>query len=140
MSEQITYEGMMALFWETREQIRESAAEFDRRMLEADRRMKAAELRMKKTDARIGDLTGSMSKVIDRMVAGHNIKQFQEKFGYTIESHSRNKTFGHDLPDNMKGEIDLFLENGDIAIVIEVKTTFKAKDVGYVYRDASSLL
>ena len=33
----------------------------------------------------------------------------------------------------MPGErIDLFLENGDFAIVIEVKTTFKAKDVGYL--------
>ena len=62
---------------------------------------------------------------------GQNIaKQFQEKFGYIIESHSREKTFGENLPKGLQGEIDLFLENGDMAIVIEVKTTFKAKNVG----------
>ena len=64
------------------------------------------------------------------MVSGHNIiKQFQD-LGYVISSYSRNKTFGHDLPKGSQGEIDLFLENGDIAILIEVKTTLKAKNVG----------
>ena len=29
----------------------------------------------------------------------------------------------------MRGEIDLFLENGDIAILIEVKTTLETKDI-----------
>ena len=136
MSEQpLTFESVLELirkstrksireFREMRRKMQESADEFDRRILEADRRMK-------RTDERIGELTGSMGKVIERMVAGQNIaKQFQEKFGYVIESHSRNKTFGDALPKDMRGEIDLFLENGDIAIVIEVKTTLKAKNVG----------
>ena len=130
MSEQLTYAGILELFREGQREIKEmrramkeSAAEFDRRMQEADRRMK-------KTDERIGELTGSMGKVIERMVAGHNIiKQFQA-LGYKIERCSRNITFGHNLPDGKQGEIDLFLEDGDIAIVIEVKTTLKAKNVG----------
>ena len=34
----------------------------------------------------------------------------------------------------MRGEIDLFLENGDIAILIEVKTTLQTKDVHKLMR------
>jgi hypothetical protein len=113
--------------------MKNQATEFDRRMQEADRRIEKTELQMKRTSREIGNLTGSMGRVIERMVGGRNIiKQFQEKFGYIIDSHSRNKNFGDALPDNMKGEIDLFLENGDIAILIEVKTTFKENDVGYL--------
>jgi len=103
--------------------LKESAAEFDRRMQEADRRMK-------RTDERIGELTGSMGKVIEHMVAGHNIVKKFQALGYQIERCSRNITFGHNLPDGKQGEIDLFLEDGDIAIIIEVKTTLKAKNVG----------
>jgi hypothetical protein len=136
MSEQITYEGMMALFRETREQLKESRRDFSERLKEstakANREMEALRQQMKRTDKKIGELTGSMGRVIERMVAGLNIiKQFQD-LGYIIESHSRNKTFGDALPKDMRGEIDLFLENGDIAIVIEVKTTFKENDVGYL--------
>ena len=136
MAEQtLNIEGILELFRRSDERfearLQASAAEFDRRMAEADRQTAEIKRQMKRTDQKIGELTGSMGRVIERMVAGKNIaKQFQEKFGYIIESHSRNKTFGDALPGNMKGEIDLFLENGDIAIVMEVKTTFKAKNVG----------
>ena len=157
----ITYEQMMALFQETREQFRESREQFresreqfretreqiaettqqmretDRRGQEIDRRLadtvrivQATDRQIKKTNKKVGELTGSMGKVIERMVAGRNIiKQFHD-LGYIISSHSRNKTFGEDLPDGNQGEIDLFLENGEIAILIEVKTTLKAKNVG----------
>jgi len=138
MAEQaLTFEGMMALFSRNAEELREerresdqrfearlqaSAAEFDRRMAETNRVLK-------KTTEEVGKLGNSMGKVIERMVSGRNIiKQFHD-LGYMISSHSRNKTFGEDLPDGNQGEIDLFLENGEIAILIEVKTTLKTKNV-----------
>ena len=153
MSEQqLTYEIVLALIREnsreTREEhrefqrsLKEQGAEFDRRMQEADRRMQEAGRKMQERDAeyarrakatnrKIGELTGSLGRVIERMVSGHNIiKQFQD-LGYVISSYSRNKTFGHDLSKGNQGEIDLFLENGDVAILVEVKTTLKAKNVG----------
>jgi len=137
-AQQLTYEGVLEMFRETDRLIKNQGAEFDRRMQEADRRMQERDAeyarRAKETNRKIGkqigDLTGSMGRVIERMVSGHNIiKQFQD-LGYVISSYSRNKTFGHDLPKGNQGEIDLFLENGDIAILIEVKTTLKAKNVG----------
>ena len=113
-----------------KERLQESATEFDRRMAEADRQTAEIKRQMKRTDQKIGELTGSMGRVIERMVGGRSIiKQFKD-LDYVIECHSRNVEFGESMPDNMKGEIDLFLENGDVAIVIEVKTTFKEKNVG----------
>jgi len=139
MSEQsLTYESVLEL-------IREGTAAFQREMqeyrlerqrsaAEFDREMKrsAAEFdrRMKETDKKIGKLTDSIGMMVENMVGSKKlIKQFQEKYGYIIESHSRNKTFGDRQPDDMKGEIDLFLENGEIAILIEVKTTLRKQGV-----------
>jgi len=150
MSEQtLTFEGILELFRrgaeELREERREGArrfdeslakqrAEFDRALKESaaefDRRIQEADQRMKRTDERIGELTGSMGKVIEHMVAGHNIVKKFQALNYKIERCSRNITFGLGLPDGKQGEIDLFLEDGNIAIVIEVKTTLKAKNVG----------
>ena len=144
-AQQLTYESVLELIRENsremreehqefRRSLKEQGAEFDRRMQEADRRVKERDAeyarRAKETNKKISELTGSMGRVIERMVSGHNIiKQFQD-LGYVISSYSRNKTFGHDFPQGYQSEIDLFLENGDIAILIEVKTTLKAKNVG----------
>ena len=145
-AQQLTYEGLLEIFRESdrrfNEKLENQSAEFDRLMKERDaafdRRMKEqraeydriAKETNRKIGKQIGELTGSMGRVIERMVAGRNIiKQFQD-LGYVISSYSREKTFGNDLPEGNQGEIDLFLENGDIAILIEVKTTLKAKHVG----------
>ena len=118
----------------TFEDIMEFMREIGRRQQEFDRALKESatdfDRRMKKLSKEIGELTGSMGKVIEHMVAGHNIVKNFQALNYQIERCSRNITFGHNLPDGKQGEIDLFLEDGDIAIIIEVKTTLKAKNVG----------
>ena len=118
---------------EMRRSMQESAAEFDRRMAESAaefaKTRQETDRVLKRTTEEVGKLGNRMGKVIERMLAGDNIiGQFQEKFGYIIDSYSRNKTFGRGL-EGLQGEIDLFLENGDIAILIEVKTTLETKDV-----------
>ena len=131
MSEQtLTFDGILELFRRSDERfgarLQESAAEFDRAMQKS-----AAEFdrRMKETNEKIGDLTDSIGKMVENMVGGKKvIRKFQD-LDYIIEQWSRNLEFGQSLPDNMKGEIDLFLENGDIAILIEVKTTLRKQEV-----------
>jgi len=143
MSEQpLTYESVLSLIREGttafRQEMAEGTAAFRQEMAERaaeyerERQESAADFdrRMKKLSKEIGELTGSMGKVIEHMVAGHNIVKKFQALNYNIERCSRNITFGHNLPDGKQGEIDLFLEDGDIAIVMEVKTTFKAKNVG----------
>ena len=109
--------------------------EIERFMKETSEQMRETDRRMKRTDEKIGDMTGSMGRVIEHMAAGHNIIKKFQALDYVIESYSRNKTFGYDLPEDLRGEIDLFLENGDVAILIEVKTTLKTKNVSKFMRD-----
>ena len=147
-AQQLTYEGLLEVFRESdrrfNEKLEKQGAEFDRLMKERDaafdRRMQETDRRMRERDAeyaqrakvtnkKIGDLTGSIGRVIEHMVAGDNIIKRFQALDYKIGDYSRNKKFGRDLPRDMWGEIDLFLENGDIAILIEVKTTLETKDV-----------
>jgi len=136
---------------EFRRSLKEQGAEFDRRMEEQraesarekkERKERDAEFdrRAEKRDAeyarmrkelntKIGDLGNSIGRIIEHMVAGNNIIKKFKTLDYEIESHSRNKQFGHTFPKDFQGEIDLFLENGDIAILIEVKATLETKDV-----------
>ena len=147
----LTFEQLMASFQEVSKKLQESNAASDLRKQEADLQMKEIREQMRKTNRllrktdmllqetvrvaertskEVGKITGSMGKVIEHMVGGDFIiKQFQEKFGYIIESYSRNKTFGRGAPNGLQGEIDLFLENGEIAILMSVKTKLRAKDV-----------
>jgi len=114
---------------ELRRSIKEQGAEFDRRKQETDRQIQETHRIAQKTSKDIGNLGNSIGRVIEHMVAGNNIIKKFKALDYVIESHSRNKQFGHTLPPDMQGEIDMFLENGDIAILIEVKMTLDAKDV-----------
>jgi hypothetical protein len=153
-AQQLTYESVLELIRESsregsreiqemRRLMKERDAEFDRRIQEADLRtaeireqMQETDLRIKRTNEEVGNITGSMGRVIEHMVAGDNIIGKFKNLGYNIGDYSRNKKFGRDLPEELgaKGEIDLFLENGDIAILIEVKTTLQTKDVHKLMR------
>jgi len=131
MSEQqLTYESVLKLISENSREfsrsLKEQGAEFDRRMQERDAEYARIS---KRTNKKIGDLTGSIGRVIEHMVAGDNIIKKFQALDYTISDYSRNKKFGRNLSRDMWGEIDLFLENGDIAILIEVKTTLETQDV-----------
>ena len=120
--QQLTYEGVLEMFRETREQIRESEAAFDRRMQKTERIARKASKSVSKLGNRIGD-------IIENMVGGNALIRKFRALGYNISEYSRKTTFGSDLSKDMRGEIDLFLVDGDIAILVEVKTTLQTADV-----------
>lgn len=146
----LTYEGVFEMIRESGHEfdrrMEESSREFDRRMEESrrkfDRRMEESgrkfDRRMeesrrefdrmsKKTDKKISKLGSRIGEIIECMVEGNIVKKFQS-LGYDVEECSRNKSF-----DNRKlgisGEIDLLVGDGDISILIEVKTTLEEADV-----------
>jgi hypothetical protein len=62
------------------------------------------------------------------MVGGNNLLHQFQALGYNIVQFGRNISFGkEELGTN--GEIDLYLWDGDIAILVEVKTTLKTVHV-----------
>ena len=148
----LTYEGILEMFRETGERMKETERiiqgiaqrqaetaeqmkETDRKMQETDRIIQETALRQAETDRivkatsrDIGKLGSRIGDIIENMVGGGNIVAQFRALGHHVIAHSRNKTFGGPEDDD-SGQIDLFLENGDIAILVEVKTTLKNDDI-----------
>ena len=97
----ITYDQMMALFLETREQIQETH----------------------RAIARLGDRLGQL---VAAMVEGGIVRMFKE-LGYEFDVYNPRYRFGN--KELGYGEVDLFLENGDYALLVEVKTNLSVDDV-----------
>ena len=126
----LTHEAILEMFRETREQFRETREqmkETDRRIQETDRQMKETDRQMKETDKKISALGSRIGEIVENMIGGDIVNQFRE-FGYAITRYGRNLIFGREGTAE-SGEVDLFLEDGDIAILIEVKTSLKTADV-----------
>ncbi len=99
---------------------REMADEEKRRSQELDRRFRETSQKISALGSRIGE-------IVENMVGGDIVNQFRE-LGYDVSLLSRNIRFGVQGLTEC-GEIDLFLEDGDTAILIEVKTNLKTEDV-----------
>jgi len=144
-SNQLTYEGILELFRQTAEQMKEtdrkmkenaeqmkeSDRKFQEQMKESDRKMKEmsqeTDRKIKETNRQIAALGSRIGEIVENMVKGRIVEKFQT-FGYVITRYGRNVSFEYKKL-GIRGEVDLFLENGDVAILIEVKTTLETADV-----------
>ena len=123
MSEQqipLTYERVLELFQETTLIFQETDRKIDRIVQETNEQMK-------KTDKKIGFLSARIGQIVENMVAGNIVDKFQA-FGYDVTECCPHRSFKNKKL-GIVGEIDLFLDNGDLAILIEVKTTLETADV-----------
>ena len=136
MSEQntLTYEGILEMFRETRQQIQENALQMketdrklDRLFAETNLQMKETNLRMKETDKKISALGSRIGEIVEKMVEGNIVEKFND-LGYEVTEFNRYKSF-ENKKLGIRGEIDLFLDDGEVAILIEVKTTLETTDV-----------
>ena len=105
----ITYERILELFQET-----------DRKFQETDRKFQ-------ETDRKISALGSRIGEIVENMVGGNIVAQFQN-YGYNVTEISRNIEFGI-KGTTTAGEIDVLLDDGDVAILIEVKTKLTTDDV-----------
>ena len=141
---------------EFKQQMAESRREFDERQAKADERQAKADERMEKlkeaferTDKAIertneaverateaverateavGSLSNRVGEMVEKLVGeGNLVSQFRE-LGIKVKTHSRHKVFGEKWTTE-GGEIDLFMEDGDVSILVEVKTTLKINHV-----------
>jgi len=125
---------------EFKQWLQESAQEFDHRLQEfarqrqeTERIIQAMAKRVEKTSKEVSSLGTRVGEIVENMVGGDIDKQFQA-LGYNVTAHSRNKIFGDEKTGD-DGEIDLLLEDGDVAILIEAKTRLKVDDVlGHIER------
>jgi hypothetical protein len=119
----LTYEGVLELI----QRLTMQMAETDLKIQANAEQMKETDRKIQETNKAIGKLGSRVGEIVENMVAGNIVAQFRE-LGYKIKDRSENKVFGEE-GTSASGEIDLLLEDGDIAILIEAKTTLKTDDV-----------
>ncbi|GHV74260.1 hypothetical protein AGMMS49940_15620 [Spirochaetia bacterium] len=97
----------------TFEQIREMFQEIGRKQEETDRQIS-------RLGSRLGDL-------IEHLTASNILDKFNDE-GYQFTQISRNHTL-KDTKNMVIAEIDILLENGNYAMVVEVKTNLTKSDI-----------
>ena len=123
----LTYEGILELFRETDRQMKETRIQMKETDLKLDRLFAETDRQMKETGKKISALGSRIGEIIEYMVKGNIVAKFQ-KLGYEVNEYSRNKFF-ENKKLGIRGEIDLFLDDGEVAVLIEVKTTLETADV-----------
>lgn len=122
-----SFEQMMALFYETRTQIKEMGERMDKFAIESEKLSRETAKEIKAVTKNIGDIGNSLGKYTEGLL-GPSIRTILEKeFGMK-------NTFS-----NTKGEIGikhyeidyLGVSNGNVneAMIVEVKSNLKAKDI-----------
>jgi len=101
--------------------------EIARRQEETDRQMKETDRQMKETDRRLGKLGNRMGEIVEHMIAPNLREKFRE-LGLNFPQANINSDVA-DYENNIFLEIDVKLENGDKAMLVEVKTNLTTEDV-----------
>ncbi|MDR2028564.1 MAG: hypothetical protein LBP93_03390 [Treponema sp.] len=101
--------------------------ETGRKMQETDRQMKETDRKMKETDRRVGELTNRLGDMVEHMVVPNLLSGFQS-LGFEFEV-AHKGTEIRDTKNDIFTEIDVFLENGDKVMIVEIKTTLRTRDV-----------
>jgi hypothetical protein len=97
--------------------------ETDRKMQETDRKMQETDRKMKETDRKIGALGSRLGEIVENLMTPDIYRQFNKR-SYQFTRASRDQEL-HNSDGSFYAEIDVFVENGDYALVIEVKTKLK---------------
>ena len=131
----LTYERILEMFQEVKvmfqgaaEQMKVQSAETNRKFQETAEQIKKTDLQIERTNQSVGGLSSSVGDLIVSMVKGNIIEKFQALGYNNLDDYCEKKKFKNSKL-GIDGEIDLFVENGDIAILIEVKTTLETSDV-----------
>ena len=119
----ITYEQMMALFRRTDEKI----AELVESQKESERQWQQTRQDIVEANQRHGKLSDRIGDLVQAMVYG-GIKRLFRELGYDFDVINQKYFFGK-KELGIYGEVDLFLENGEFALLVEVKTNLSVKDV-----------
>ncbi|GHT12417.1 hypothetical protein FACS1894170_07220 [Planctomycetales bacterium] len=142
----MTFEQLMQSFQESRQEMKERAEQYERERKEADeraeRRAEEAERRAEERAAqyekerkeaekawnkRFGEFSDRLGELVEGMVEGKIVRKFQQ-YNYTFGECSQRHKFDN-KKINVSGEFDLFLQDGDYVLGIEVKLKLTISDV-----------
>jgi len=115
-----SFESVWALFQETDRFMKENAEQHERDMREIREIQKKTERIVEKNAVEMGRLSRRMGEVVEYMVAPNLRDKFNE-FGFNF-SQSNQNTIVSDKENKISFEIDVFLQNYNKALLVEVKT------------------
>jgi len=116
----LTFEHVWAALMENKEQQKETYRQIKESQKETDRQIK-------EIGKRLGDFTNSFGDVVEHMIAPNLLEKFQE-MGFDFEEASNNVKV-HNKKNDIKFEIDVFLQNGDVAMLVEIKADLTISDI-----------
>jgi len=119
----LNLETVLAVLREVAENQKEAAE----RQKELDRIVKENALQMKETDRRLGKLGNRFGEIVEYMVAPNLCEKFRE-LGLIFQK-SNSGTSVKDYEHGVFFDIDVMLESGDKAMLVEIKSTLTAEDV-----------
>jgi hypothetical protein len=135
----LNFEKVWAMFQETIKENERQRQESERRrqeQLEEDERrwqeerketLRILQESKKELDRKMGDLGRKFGIMIEHMMIPNMIEKFRQ-LGYVFEKSSPNVLI-QDEKNEIYAQIDLFLENGDSAMVVEVKVQPNTGDI-----------
>ena len=94
---------------------------------ETARQMKETDRQMQEYNKRFGDFTNRFGEVVEYMIAPNLREKFKD-FDLNFPKANSNTDVA-DYDNNIFFEIDVMLENGDKAMLVEVKTKLTTEDV-----------
>jgi len=115
---------------ETERAIKEMSREVAEMQKETDRLSRKNERAIKALNKQMGGLHNSFGELAEYMVAPGVVDLFNDK-GYHITKAATcgYKIFEKDKKRRIRAEIDLYMENGDYIIAVEVKTSLGENDI-----------
>jgi hypothetical protein len=123
----LTFEDVWAMFQETDRKFNET----DRQFKETDRKIKETELLIeklaKKTDKQLGELGNRFGELAEHLVTPNITEKFRA-LGYSFTKAGPDVKFT-DVRGKTLAEVDVWLENGDFALAVEVKSYLRIQDV-----------
>jgi hypothetical protein len=94
---------------------------------ETDRQMKETDRQLKETDRKIGELGNRFGELAEHLVRP-NIKEKFRALNYTFTKAGSDIEF-FDHTGKALTEVDIWLENGDFVMAVEIKSRLRVRDV-----------
>jgi hypothetical protein len=123
----LTFEKVWALCQENAQRHKEFERLTEQMRKEADQRQKENDRLLKQNQKMMSDLGRKFGTIIEHMFIP-NLKEKFNALGYVFEKSAPNVLIGS-KEHNLYAEIDVFLENGETALAVEVKTQVNIADV-----------
>ena len=113
--------------WAALDRLTESQNELQKSQKDTDLQIKEASRVVKEVGKRLGDFTNSFGDVVEYMIAPNLQEKFND-FGYDFQEAST-KVKIRDKKNDIKFEIDVYLQNGDTALLVEIKSELTISDI-----------